>query len=520
MRTVWQQGDQQKSNTAPLSLVVSAFAPVLDVRSTSTPQLRMDKGPSELLLLDLGHGRNRMGGSALAQVYRELGAEPADLDNPADLKNFFALIQQLRQEQLLLAYHDRSDGGLMITLAEMAFAGHCGLDIQLAELLHADAGVIDVLFNEEPGAVIQVGTLTLNRVLSLIEEFGLSDCASVVGRPVVSDQIRLFNGGRLLLDVSRTACMKIWSQTSFEIQSLRDNPDCALQEFERLSDINDPGLHSVLSFDVQDNVAAPFIATGVRPKVAILREQGVNGQVEMAAAFDRAGFQAVDVHMSDLLSGRVSLQSFNALAACGGFSYGDVLGAGGGWAKSILFNAELRREFETFFARQSTLTLGICNGCQMVSLLHELIPGADHWPRFERNRSEQFEARVSLLKIPDSAAVFLAGMQGSIFPVAVAHGEGRAQFASADALTQLKNVAGLAAQYVDNYGQLTEHYPENPNGSPAGIAGVCSRDGRVTILMPHPERVFRAVQNSWRPDDWQEDAPTMRMFRNARAWLK
>lgn len=520
MRTVWKQDGTQKSNTAPLSLVISAFAPALDVRATVTPQLRLDRGETELLLLDLGHGKNRMGGSALAQVYRELGDVPADLDNAKDLKNFFGLIQQLNADGMLLAYHDRSDGGLMVTLAEMAFAGHCGLSIQLAELLHADTNVIDVLFNEEAGAVIQVRSDSLNKVLSLIEEYGLSDAASVVGRPVSHDQIRILNEGRLLLETTRTACQKIWARTSFELQSLRDNPECAQQEFERLDDQKDPGLHARLSFDINEDIAAPYISTGVRPAVAVLREQGVNGQVEMAAAFDRAGFRAVDVHMQDLLSGAVTLDEFNVLAACGGFSYGDVLGAGGGWAKSVLFNESLRKQFETFFARKTTLSLGVCNGCQMMSLLHELIPGADNWPRFERNRSEQFEGRVSLIQVADSPSAFLAGMKGSVFPVAIAHGEGRARFVSETGQGMLKASAGIAAQYVDNYSQVTEHYPENPNGSPAGIAGVCSKDGRATILMPHPERVFRAVQNSWRAEDWQEDAPTMRMFRNARVWLK
>ncbi|ALO45889.1 phosphoribosylformylglycinamidine synthase [Pseudohongiella spirulinae] len=519
MRTVWNDDDGAKSNTAPLSLIISAFAPVLDVRRTVTPQLRMDVTDSQLILLDLGRGKNRMGGSALAQVYRELGDTPADLDNAEDLKNFFALIQLLNSEDLLLAYHDRSDGGLAVTLMEMAFAGHCGLDIQLAELMQSDVGVVDVLFNEEPGAVLQVAGASLNKVLSLIEDYALSDCASVIGRPVSGDQMRFLNGGRLLIDISRTASQLTWARTSYELQSLRDNPDCARQEYDRIKDTQDPGLSSHLSFDVAEDVAAPFINTGVKPAVAILREQGVNGQVEMAAAFDRAGFRASDVHMSDLISGRVNLERFDVLAACGGFSYGDVLGAGGGWAKSILFNEALRAQFEAFFRRESTLTLGVCNGCQMVSLLHELIPGAENWPRFERNRSEQFEARVSLLKIPESPSAFFAGMRGSVIPVAVAHGEGRASFMNSEGLSSLKAASGIAAQYVDNYGVITESYPQNPNGSPAGVAGVCSRDGRVTIMMPHPERVFRAVQNSWRDAAWKEDAPTMRMFRNARVWL-
>ncbi|MDO8909300.1 MAG: phosphoribosylformylglycinamidine synthase [Pseudohongiella sp.] len=521
MRTVWQdEHGNKKSNTAPLSLVISAFAPVLDIRRTVTPQLRNVSEASDLILIDLGHGRNRMGGSALAQVYRELGDVPADINNPQDLKNFFGLVQQLNENGLLMAYHDRSDGGLLVTVTEMAFAGHCGVDLQLAELMHADTNAIDVLFNEEAGAVLQVPRDQLTKVFSIVEEFGLSECTSVIGHPAAHDNIRIINGGRLLLERSRSESLRLWARTSFEMQSLRDNPDCAQQEYDRLLDKEDPGLHARLSFDVNQDIAAPYINTGVRPAVAVLREQGVNGHVEMAAAFDRAGFRAVDVHMSDLLAGRIDLEQFNVLVACGGFSYGDVLGAGGGWAKSILFNEPLRKQFEEFFARKSTLSLGICNGCQMMSLLHELIPGADSWPRFERNRSEQFEARVSLLKVAASPSVFMQGMQDSVFPIAVAHGEGFVRFADNSTQSQLKAAQGISVQYVDSHDQVTEHYPENPNGSPAGIAGVCSRDGRVTIMMPHPERVFRAVQNSWRSEEWVEDAPTMRMFRNARAWLK
>jgi phosphoribosylformylglycinamidine synthase len=521
MRTVWQdESGNTKSNTAPLSLVISAFAPVTDIRKTVTPQLRCLTEDSDLLLIDLGRGRNRMGGSALAQVYRELGDEPADIDNPQDLKNFFSLIQQLNESNLLLAYHDRSDGGLLVTVIEMAFAGHCGVDLQLAELMHAETNVIDVLFSEEAGAVLQVSRSHLTAVLSKVEEFGLSDCTSVIGHPALHDNIRIINGGRLLLERSRTDSQRLWARTSFEIQSLRDNPDSALQEYDRLLDKKDPGLHARLSFDINQDIAAPYINTGIRPAVAVLREQGVNGQVEMAAAFDRAGFRAIDVHMSDLIAGRIDLSQFNVLAACGGFSYGDVLGAGGGWAKSILFNEPLRKQFEMFFARTSTLSLGVCNGCQMMSLLQELIPGAHNWPRFERNHSEQFEARVSLIKIAESPSIFLQGMTGSIFPIAIAHGEGRAKFADETIYSQIKIAHGIAAQYVDNHDQITEHYPENPNGSPAGIAGVCSKDGRATIMMPHPERVFRAMQNSWQAAEWQEDAPSMRMFRNARAWLK
>jgi phosphoribosylformylglycinamidine synthase len=519
MRTVWQDGDTRRSNIAPLSLIISAFAPVQDIRRTVTPQLRVDAGDTDLLLIDLGHGRNRMGGSALAQVYREIGAVAPDVDNAADLKNFFALIQQLNSAGLLLAYHDRSDGGLFTTLAEMAFAGHCGVDVQMEELLSNAQDAVRVLFSEEAGAVLQIPRSQQTAVLQLIEQHGLSDCTRMVGTLNGRDELRILHGGKLLFEASRVSLQRLWAQTSYEIQAMRDNPACAREEFDTLLDAGDPGLHARLSFDVNADITAPYLNLGVRPKVAVLREQGVNGQVEMAAAFDRARFDAVDVHMTDLLSGRIKLDQFNALVACGGFSYGDVLGAGGGWAKSILHNERLRGEFLRFFERETTLTLGVCNGCQMVSLLKDLIPGASAWPRFVRNRSEQFEARTTLVQAADSNSVFFAGMTGSVFPIAVAHGEGQAEFRSAADLAALQAAGGLALRYVDNRGQSTEHYPQNPNGSPLGIAGLCSADGRATIMMPHPERVFRAVQNSWRPQDWQEDAPTLRLFRNARVWL-
>ena len=519
MRTVWEQDGEQASNTAPMSLVISAFAAVDDIRRTHTPQLRKDEGETDLLLIDLGHGRNRMGGSALAQVYRETGARAPDLDHAQDLKNFFGLIQKLKQDDLLLAYHDRSDGGLFTTVAEMAFAGHCGVDIQLAEVVSNEDSVLRALFSEELGAVIQVRRAQQVNVIQLIEQFGLSDCTSQIGSLNGRDELRILNGGKLLFEGSRSALQRLWSQTSYQMQSLRDNPVCAQQEFDGLLDVADPGLQSSLSFDVNEDICAPYVSVGAKPRVAVLREQGVNGQVEMAAAFDRARFDAVDVHMSDLLAGRAQLKDFNVLVACGGFSFGDVLGAGGGWAKSILHNDKLRAAFSEFFERESTLTLGVCNGCQMVSLLHDLIPGANNWPRFVRNQSEQFEARTTLVKVGESKSAFLAGMAGSVFPIAVAHGEGRAEFAIESAQGALVSAGGIALNYVDNYKQVTQQYPQNPNGSPAGIAGVCSNDGRVTIMMPHPERVFRGVQNSWQSPDWSEDAPTMRLFRNARAWL-
>jgi len=519
MRTVWQQDGEQRSVTAPMSLVISAFAPVTDVRRTVTPQLQTGQGETDLLLIDLGHGRNRVGGSALVQVYRELGAEAPDLDKPQDLKNLFALVQQLNAADLLLAYHDRSDGGLLATVAEMAFAGHCGVDLQLAELRSADSDVIRVLFNEEVGAVLQVPRSEQHLVLQMVEQFGLSDCASFIGSVNDTDELRILNAGKLLFEAPRVSLLREWAATSYQIQSLRDNPECARQEFDTLLEQDDPGLQSRVTFDQDEDITAPFINLGARPRVAVLREQGVNGQVEMAAAFDRARFDAVDVHMTDMLSGQVSLEDFNVVVACGGFSYGDVLGAGGGWAKSILHHDRLRNDFQRFFERDTTLALGICNGCQMMSLLHDLIPGASNWPRFVRNRSEQFEGRTTLVMAGESKSAFFTGMAGSMFPIAVAHGEGRAEFRTVGDMFSLESAGGIALRYVDNHGVMTEHYPQNPNGSPMGIAGICNADGRVTLMMPHPERVFRAVQNSWRPEGWQEDAPTMRLFRNARHWL-
>jgi phosphoribosylformylglycinamidine synthase len=517
MRSVWQQEDGKRSMAAPLSLIISAFAPVLDVRLGVTPQLRTDLGDSTLLLLDLGRGANRLGASALAQVYGELGNEVPDLHSAKDLRNFFDFIQQALQQQLLLAYHDRSDGGLLVTLLEMAFAGHCGLDVQLDACVKGD--LTAALFAEELGAVIQVRTAQLASVQALAEQFGVADICLPIGTVRAGDAISFSLAGEQVLAGSRTQWQRQWAETSYRLQALRDNADCAQQEFDALLDQDDPGLHAKLSYDQNDDIAAPFIAVGHRPRIAVLREQGVNGQIEMAAAFHRAGFEAVDVHMSDILGGAVSLDNFNALVACGGFSYGDVLGAGEGWAKSILFNERARREFERFFTRETTIGLGVCNGCQMMSNLRELIPGAAHWPHFVRNASEQFEGRTTLVQVESSNSVFLQGMQGSRFPIAVAHGEGRAEFHDAAHLDAVLKGGSVALRYVDNHGRVTERYPANPNGSPAGIAGLCNSDGRFSIMMPHPERVYRAVTNSYRPDDWQEDGPTLRMFRNARVWL-
>jgi len=518
MRTVWQDATGHKSMAAPLSLIISAFAPVLDVRKTATPVLRIDRGPSRLLLLDLGLGSNRLGGSALAQVYSELGQQAPDLHSASDLQRFFDLIQACLEENLLLAYHDRSDGGLLVTLLEMAFAGHCGLDITL-DAITSPGAITDALFAEELGAVLQVSAQDLPRVMELAEELGLADICLDIGTAQAGSAIRFKFNDNTVLANSRSHYQRIWAETSYRMQVLRDNTLCAQQEFDLLLDEHNPGLHARLGFDHNEDVAAPYIRRGQRPRIAVLREQGVNGQMEMAAAFHRAGFEAVDVHMSDILGGRVTLDAFNALVACGGFSYGDVLGAGEGWAKSILFNAQARQQFERFFQRDTTLAFGVCNGCQMMSNLHELIPGADHWPHFVRNASEQFEGRTVLVQVNDSPSVLLAGMAGSRFPIAVAHGEGRAEFASAAAQAAALASGTVGLQYVDNHGRVTEQYPANPNSSPAGIAGLCNKDGRFTIMMPHPERVFRAVTNAWQPDDWQEDGPTLRIFRNARVWL-
>ena len=514
MRTTWRDADADKSITAPMSLIITAFSPVNDVRKTVTPQLRTDLGDTALLLVDLGAGKQRLGASCLAQVYQQIGDTAPDIDDPKLLSGFFNAIQQLLEEEKIIAYHDRSDGGTAITLLEMAFAGHCGLDIDLGSV----GTVHGALFAEEAGAVVQVKVSDLNEVMAIFAEHGLSDLVQNIGNAVAGNDVQIRFSGSEVIRGQRLELHRKWQELSYRMQALRDNSECAQQEFDSLVDA-DPGLSSRLSFDAQQDIAAPFIKTGVRPRVAILREQGVNGQMEMAAAFDRAGFSAVDVHMSDILSGRVSLADFKGLAACGGFSYGDVLGAGEGWAKTILFNARARDEFAAYFQRGDTFALGVCNGCQMMSNLHSLIPGAEFWPRFVRNRSEQFEARVAQLEIPESPSILLAGMAGSHLPVAIAHGEGRAEFVNSEQLGNLQQSGKVALQYIDNHLSVTEQYPANPNGSPEGIAGACSADGRVTIMMPHPERVFRTVQNSWIADNSVEDGGWMRLFRNARVWL-
>ncbi len=519
MKTRWQDEGADKSVTSPMSLIVTGFAPVVDVRQTLTPQLRLDKGETDLILIDLGRGQNRMGASILAQTYGLLGRQAPDVDDAEDLKAFFAVIQGLNADDMLLAYHDRSDGGLLVTALEMAFAGHCGLDLYLDALADNASELNAVLFNEELGAVIQVRQDATPDVLAQFSAAGLGDCIAVIGQPVNGGDVAISFNGEPVFGDQRRLLQRQWAETSYQIQKLRDNAEGAEQEFDALLDEENPGLSIKLSFDVNDNISAPHIKKGVRPQIAVLREQGVNGQVEMAAAFDRAGFSAIDVHMSDILAGRVDLEEFKGLVACGGFSYGDVLGAGEGWAKSILFNSRARDNFQAFFERKDSFALGVCNGCQMMSNLHELIPGSEFWPHFVRNKSEQFEARVAMVQVQESASILLRGMAGTRMPIAIAHGEGHAEFESEEALLEADLSGCVSMRFVDNYGKVTEAYPANPNGSPRGITGLTSRDGRVTIMMPHPERVFRAVQNSWKPDEWQEDGGWLRMFRNARVWV-
>ncbi|MCW8091827.1 phosphoribosylformylglycinamidine synthase [Alteromonas sp. ASW11-130] len=517
MKTVWQdEKGEDKAVTAPLSLVISAFGAVQDVRNTLTPQLKTDIGESRLILLDLGAGKNRLGASCLTQVYNQLGDQPADVDSAEGLLNFFKAIQKLIRKGLVHAYHDRSDGGLFVTLAEMAFAGKTGISVELDSL---DADDVAVLFNEELGAVIQVKDADWSQVEEVLAEFDLLGCSHLIGTLNSQDSIEINRDGVAVFTDSRVSLRTMWAETTHAMQRLRDNPQCADEEHQAKQDVTDPGLNAKLSYDVNEDIAAPFIVKGSKPSVAILREQGVNSHLEMAAAFTRAGFNAIDVHMSDVLRGKVSLNNFNGLAACGGFSYGDVLGAGEGWAKSILFNERARDEFSQFFAREQTFSLGVCNGCQMLSNLKSLIPGTEHWPHFVTNRSERFEARVAMVEVQQSTSVLFDGMEGSRMPIAVSHGEGLAQFKTNDALGAVNANKQVALRYIDNKGQVASQYPANPNGSPEGITGLTSLDGRCTIMMPHPERVFRTVANSWHPDDWQEDSAWMRIFRNARVFV-
>ena len=500
---------------SPLSLIITAFAPVEDIRKTLTPQLKTDI-ESELILIDLGQGKNRLGATALAQVYNQIGESSADVESSELLKGFFNAVQSLNADGLIHAYHDRSDGGLLTTLAEMAFAGHCGLNIDLNTLANS---ALDVLFNEELGAVIQVEKNKLDEVLSCLRANGISDISHKIGSLSSNQTISINHGKHNWLSRSLMDLRATWSETTHQMQLRRDNPETAEQEKLTRLDVNNPGICPKLSFDPSEDIANSFLSLTNKPKVAILREQGVNSHLEMAAVFIKAGFNAIDVHMSDLMSGRRHLTEFRGLVACGGFSYGDVLGAGEGWAKSILFNSELKEMFKDFFERDDSFSLGICNGCQMMSNLKEIIPGSEHWPHFVRNKSEQFEARFSMVEVTASPSIFLKGMEGSKIPIAISHGEGRAEFNN-DAQIKECDESGLVfARFIDNYGKVSEQYPSNPNGSPNGITGLTTKDGKVTIMMPHPERVARSVQNSYADSQWGEDGPWTRMFRNARVWV-
>jgi phosphoribosylformylglycinamidine synthase len=534
MKTAWRDATQDKIVSAPVSLIASAAAPVDDVRRSLTPQLSTETD-SLLVLIDLGAGRNRLAGSILAQVTQQIGNDVPDVDEAQRLVAFVGALRTLQRDGRLLAYHDRSDGGLFATLCEMAFAGHCGvtvnLDVLAVDPVAADWGdfkirpeqvsvrrnelILKALFAEELGAVLQIRAAEKTAVMDALRAAGLGAVSQIIGKPNPNDVVEFWCDAKPVFSRPRAELQKIWSETSWRIARLRDNPECADAEYARADDPDDRGLSLALSFDPADDIAAPFIATGARPRVAILREQGVNSQTEMAYAFHRAGFACVDVHMTDLIEGRQLLADFKGVVACGGFSYGDVLGAGGGWAKTILHNPKLAEMFIAFFGRADSFALGVCNGCQMMSHLRAIIPGARDWPRFERNASEQFEGRLVQVEIPESPSLFLAGMAGSRIAIANAHGEGRAVFASGEAQAR----AVVAMRYVDSRGQATERYPYNPNGSAGGITGLTTPDGRFTIVMPHPERVFRTVQMSWQPPGLREDSPWMRMFRNARRWV-
>jgi phosphoribosylformylglycinamidine synthase len=536
MRTTWKDDDGAKAVSSPVSLIISSFAPVADIRRSLTPQIKLDAGDTVLIAIDLGRGKNRLGASALSLVTQQLGNEVPDVDSAEDLKGFFTAIQKLNSDGKLLAYHDRSDGGLFSTLCEMAFAGRSGLTVNLDILTlegehAADWGdaknwagqvaerrnelTLRALFNEELGAVIQVRADDKTAVMNVLREFNLGACSHIIGKPNERGVIEFTRDAKVIYSEQRSALHRLWSDTSWRIARLRDNPACADAEYDRLLDETEPGISPVITFDPSVNVAAPFVASGVRPRVAILREQGVNSHIETAWVMHQAGFTAVDVHMSDLIAGRARLDDFQGVIAVGGFSYGDVLGAGEGWAKTILFNDKLVDQFARFFARPDSFGLGVCNGCQMMSNLKSIIPGAQAWPKFTRNKSEQFEARFAMVEVLDSPSIFFNGMSGTKTAIAIAHGEGFADFSQTGDI----DAAVKAMRFVDNRGAATEAYPFNPNGSPAGLTAVTTADGRFTVMMPHAERVFRSVQQSWHPDSWGEDSPWMRMFQNARKWV-
>jgi len=502
MKSTWRDNEMEKSVTAPLSLIISAFSKVPDTRTQITPLLDC-REESELLLIDLGLGKNRMGGSCLAQVYNQIGNSTPDMDSPSLFAKFFSIINQLNNEGLIEAYHDRSDGGLIVTLLEMAFTSHCGLNIHTSD-------PIPELFNEELGCVIQVFNRNKKKIINALADAKIN--SQTIATINKTDEIFIYQDDKLVFSEKRSILHQSWSSTSFEIAKLRDDPKCAQSENDQLL-LNSKGLIAKPNFDINQHLSAPYINVGNKPKIAILREQGINGHIEMAAAFSLAGFEVSDVHMSDILAGKISLADYKGLAACGGFSYGDVLGAGRGWANSILYNEKTKDEFSVFFDRSESFTLGVCNGCQMISNLKEIIPGTNNWPTFEKNTSEQFEARFTSVEIMQSKSLFFEGMAGSIMPIAVAHGEGRANFSS------VSNSKNITIRYVDHNGNATQTYPHNPNGSENATASLCDDTGRITIMMPHPERVFRAIQNSWHPSSWKERSPWMRMFENARKWV-
>ena len=516
MKTSWEEDGVKRNVIAPMSLIITSFARAEDVRKTLTPQLRTDKGDTDLIYIDLGERKGRLGASALSQVYRQLGNKPADLENASRLKGLFDAIQFLNKSDLILAYHDISDGGLFTAVAEMAFAGHTGVSVTLDQLNQDN---LSALFSEELGAVIQVKREDKEKVLNILSGHGLANISFVIGTLRDDDRIVFTRDGKDVINNTRTHYRTIWGTTTYHMQSLRDNPVCAKEEFEDKADEKDPGLFFNLTFDNEEDVAAPFINKGASPKVAILREQGVNSQAEMAHAFYRAGFNAVDVHMSQILDGSVKLSDFMGFAACGGFSYGDVLGAGEGWAKSILFNERAKTEFAQFFDRNNTFALGVCNGCQMMSTLRDIIPGASLWPRFVTNKSERFEARFVQVEVQKSPSIFYQGMEGSCMPIVVSHGEGRAEFKDESHVKALEDANLVALRYIDHYGKIAQRYPLNPNGSPNGITSVTTADGRFTIMMPHPERVVRTVANSYHPDNMGDFSPWMRLFRNARRYI-
>ena len=505
MKSSWRENDKDKSVTAPLSLIISAFSKTPDARLQMTPLLNRGVN-SELYLVDLGLGKNRMGGSSLAQVFNQIGNTAPDLDDPVLFAKFFSIMNSLNKKNLVSAFHDRSDGGAFISLVEMAFASQCGLDISVSDLFTD-------LFNEELGCIIQVSDNNKMTVLNELAKIGLKEHIKSIAKINSTDEIVIYHEDVKVFQSKRNNLQELWSSTSYQISKLRDNPECAESENLEISKTSN-GLKVSTSFDINEIISTPYLNRSIRPKIAILREQGINGHIEMAAAFSKAGFEATDVHMSQILSGQISLSKFKGLAACGGFSYGDVLGAGRGWANSILLNDRAKDEFSKYFQRHDSFTLGVCNGCQMISNLREIIPGTDDWPSFERNTSEQFEARFTGVKINHSKSILFEGMEGSIMPIAIAHGEGKATFKSNSP------VNNISMQYVDHSGKPSDTYPHNPNGSHNSAAAICDETGRITIMMPHPERVFRVIQNSWHPGDWEERSPWMRMFENAREWIK